>query len=124
MIRRPPRSTLTDTLFPYTTLFRSDGDIDPAGIAVPAPRDRWPVPVTRRRLRLRHVGGCWSAASPAPGPLAPGGRRRPDRPSARHGPRRRRERSHADPGGHRRTAGDHHAGMATAPADRDGPDPG
>src|SRR3546814_20207224 len=25
MIRRPPRSTLTDTLFPYTTLFRSTG---------------------------------------------------------------------------------------------------
>src|SRR3546814_20525370 len=25
MIRRPPRSTLTDTLFPYTTLFRSAG---------------------------------------------------------------------------------------------------
>src|SRR3546814_19727990 len=24
MIRRPPRATLTDTLFPYTTLFRSD----------------------------------------------------------------------------------------------------
>src|SRR3546814_16405950 len=24
MIRRPPRSTPTDTLFPYTTLFRSD----------------------------------------------------------------------------------------------------
>src|SRR3546814_5964433 len=23
MVRRPPRSTLTDTLFPYTTLFRS-----------------------------------------------------------------------------------------------------
>src|SRR3546814_16956065 len=23
MLRRPPRSTLTDTLFPYTTLFRS-----------------------------------------------------------------------------------------------------
>src|SRR3546814_19656054 len=23
MIRRPPRSTLTDTLFPYTTLFRA-----------------------------------------------------------------------------------------------------
>src|SRR3546814_14515496 len=29
MIRRPPRSTRTDTLFPYTTLFRSTG----AGIA-------------------------------------------------------------------------------------------
>src|SRR3546814_2074981 len=25
MIQRPPRSTRTDTLFPYTTLFRSDG---------------------------------------------------------------------------------------------------
>src|SRR3546814_15360260 len=30
MIRRPPRSTLTDTLFPYTTLFRSDLQIDSA----------------------------------------------------------------------------------------------
>src|SRR3546814_2407194 len=27
MIRRPPRSTRTDTLFPYTTLFRSHVDI-------------------------------------------------------------------------------------------------
>src|SRR3546814_9785508 len=27
MIRRPPRSTRTDTLFPYTTLFRSPGRI-------------------------------------------------------------------------------------------------
>src|SRR3546814_11140932 len=26
MIRRPPRSTRTDTLFPYTTLFRSAGE--------------------------------------------------------------------------------------------------
>src|SRR3546814_20018684 len=30
MIRRPPRSTRTDTLFPYTTLFRS-GVVQPAG---------------------------------------------------------------------------------------------
>src|SRR3546814_1588396 len=28
MIRRPPRSTRTDTLFPYTTLFRSLSQID------------------------------------------------------------------------------------------------
>src|SRR3546814_10712991 len=27
MIRRPPRSTRTDTLFPYTTLFRSTGKL-------------------------------------------------------------------------------------------------
>src|SRR3546814_17180162 len=37
MIRRPPRSTRTDTLFPYTTLFRSGvehleaEDLDAAG---------------------------------------------------------------------------------------------
>src|SRR3546814_18245787 len=35
MIRRPPRSTRTDTLFPYTTLFRSN--ITPGhGIAIEA----------------------------------------------------------------------------------------
>src|SRR3546814_14878401 len=28
MIRRPPRSTRTDTLFPYTTLFRSPAIFD------------------------------------------------------------------------------------------------
>src|SRR3546814_18450249 len=32
MIRRPPRSTRTDTLFPYTTLFRS-GSGQPSGAA-------------------------------------------------------------------------------------------
>src|SRR3546814_138750 len=29
MIRRPPRSTRTDTLFPYTTLFRSVDALNP-----------------------------------------------------------------------------------------------
>src|SRR3546814_8680297 len=34
MLRRPPRSTRTDTRFPYTTLFRSIGRLDlPAGRA-------------------------------------------------------------------------------------------
>src|SRR3546814_2654376 len=31
MIRRPPRSTRTDTLFPYTTLFRSQAAQDRTG---------------------------------------------------------------------------------------------
>src|SRR3546814_16400297 len=31
MIRRPPRSTRTDTLFPYTTLFRSLARMTPYG---------------------------------------------------------------------------------------------
>src|SRR3546814_8033731 len=35
MIRRPPRSTRTDTLFPYTTLFRSSF----GGSAVTSPED-------------------------------------------------------------------------------------
>src|SRR3546814_10146666 len=35
MLRRPPRSTRTDTLFPYTTLFRSlDGLILSGSVAV------------------------------------------------------------------------------------------
>src|SRR3546814_10402526 len=34
MIRRPPRSTRTDTLFPYTTLFRSEGQYQPRALAV------------------------------------------------------------------------------------------
>src|SRR3546814_11707543 len=33
MIRRPPRSTRTDTLFPYTTLFRSHDDAVVRGVA-------------------------------------------------------------------------------------------
>src|SRR3546814_14484976 len=35
MIRRPPRSTRTDTLFPYTTLFRS-AILDRASASLPA----------------------------------------------------------------------------------------
>src|SRR3546814_8732192 len=43
MIRRPPRSTRTDTLFPYTTLFRSPAHPDArrrAARPALAPRDR------------------------------------------------------------------------------------
>src|SRR3546814_3326494 len=43
MIRRPPRSTRTDTLFPYTTLFRSD-------------RQDQDHPGDRRRPDHRHPG--------------------------------------------------------------------
>src|SRR3546814_5401439 len=37
MIRRPPRSTRTDTLFPYTTLFRSTATAMPANQRAPEP---------------------------------------------------------------------------------------
>src|SRR3546814_12681020 len=49
MIRRPPRSTRTDTLFPYTTLFRSDYQVTPAGNLPP---EVW--------LKGRAVGGSSS----------------------------------------------------------------
>src|SRR3546814_18978494 len=39
MIRRPPRSTLTDTLFPSTTLFRSDDELAYACYAANENRD-------------------------------------------------------------------------------------
>src|SRR3546814_17296267 len=40
MIRRPPRSTRTDTLFPYTTLFRSLAFLAPLAV----PNDRKMIP--------------------------------------------------------------------------------
>src|SRR3546814_17825636 len=50
MIRRPPRSKRTDTLFPHTTLFRSPGD--------PERAESLPDQAARRRrhLRRRQVG--------------------------------------------------------------------
>src|SRR3546814_3115493 len=56
MIRRPPRSTRTDTLFPYTTLFRSGGkdtlvDMPKVQLHIMnkgwVPGKRWPLDGTR-----------------------------------------------------------------------------
>src|SRR3546814_9416790 len=44
MIRRPPRSTRTDTLFPYTTLFRSTQYRGHSCRVEPC-REQWPNPV-------------------------------------------------------------------------------
>src|SRR3546814_4680538 len=46
MIRRPPRSTRTDTLSPYTTLFRS-------AVARAEPRDQHPERKDRRKAGQR-----------------------------------------------------------------------
>src|SRR3546814_1369955 len=49
MIRRPPRSTRTDTLLPYTTLFRSTHSTTGARpVRPPSTRCRW----TRRERRI------------------------------------------------------------------------
>src|SRR3546814_5003064 len=51
MIRRPPRSTRTDTLFPYTTLFRSPAPRSPADTS--ASSGLWSV-VPGQYARTRH----------------------------------------------------------------------
>src|SRR3546814_5943486 len=56
MIRRPPRSTRTDTLFPYTTLFRSHGLEHGAEVAEGVGADHVAVVVHVHRAR-RVVGG-------------------------------------------------------------------
>src|SRR3546814_133806 len=52
MIRRPPRSTRTDTLFPYTTLFRSCGP---------------DIPLLAKRFQFRASGSRIIAAAEAVG---------------------------------------------------------
>src|SRR3546814_14053282 len=64
MIRRPPRSTRTDTLFPYTTLFRSGrvvigGGRDRAGDPA-QPRDRH-----EQRVRIEPIAGVERGAEVA-----------------------------------------------------------
>src|SRR3546814_17831830 len=56
MIRRPPRSTRTDTLFPYTTLFRSKC---PARCSGPASRLRPYSVVVERRAVLARGSPFW-----------------------------------------------------------------
>src|SRR3546814_20251700 len=71
MIRRPPRSTRTDSLFPYTTLFRSRG----------------PVAATRSRAARARV----SARDRAAGAARPDGFRQADGHTAEALRSRRRE---------------------------------
>src|SRR3546814_20235319 len=60
MIRRPPRSTRTDTLFPYTTLFRSRVPmIEPAHI-VQLPKGQC--------FALMQGGALWKVRMPLPAP--------------------------------------------------------
>src|SRR3546814_6009873 len=57
MIRRPPRSTRTDTLFPYTTLFRSmQAPNEPDHIAVSQFADDWSGIQDELELTERYCG--------------------------------------------------------------------
>src|SRR3546814_7131624 len=72
MIRRPPRATRTDTLFPDTTLFRS------CTAAGPRYRLVWFVRAKRRRRpahapRISELAGQLAADHVGPRQLRPGG---------------------------------------------------
>src|SRR3546814_9705715 len=83
-IRRPPRSTRTDTLFPYTTLFRSFGHERPA-------HDRW---LPSLRLAPHPFGhaihySCCNRPGPGGGaPVAATGRQSPAQSHTRTHPER------------------------------------
>src|SRR3546814_13121781 len=79
MIRRPPRSTRTDTLFPYTTLFRSEltvvweyptlGALWAARMAEeddPVVRDIWAKAEKMTTARSRQLARSWSMDLPPP----------------------------------------------------------
>src|SRR3546814_1716803 len=75
MTRRPPRSTRTDTIFPYTTLFRSPAAGRAAVGAAGDPATLRGAAVGRRGRRQARAGARRGA----------GGRRRPDRAGPRRG---------------------------------------
>src|SRR3546814_20358689 len=66
MIRRPPRSTRTDTLFPYTTLFRSPllfsgtlwYNLDPLGTAAPSGRSEEHTSELQSLMRISYAVFC------------------------------------------------------------------
>src|SRR3546814_10426759 len=60
MIRRPPRSTPTDTLFPYTTLFRSLKALEPERVTARQ------IEAARRAIQshLRRQGRLWIRVFP------------------------------------------------------------
>src|SRR3546814_1780819 len=53
MIRRPPRSTRTDTLFPYTTLFRSYTPVGAHPVRDPVTRCCWDYGRSQGELHKR-----------------------------------------------------------------------
>src|SRR3546814_7107935 len=72
MIRRPPTSTRTDTLFPYTTLFRSLGVVVgqlgllPVQVAVDQREAAQPLPLFRLQEPHRGLVDQQRALDPAP----------------------------------------------------------
>src|SRR3546814_4635333 len=68
MIRRPPRSTRTDTLFPYTTLFRSRADLKGVGHSLACNGTQSPLhlPVLASHRAVQPYSRCSVLGSFAP----------------------------------------------------------
>src|SRR3546814_17233492 len=88
IIQRPPRSTRTDTLFPYTTLFRSDrhgprrsrtgiADSSTGSRQHPAHAERSALEGHTPDLAGGRAGEDHSQHAPGTGPLSDGGLSRP-----------------------------------------------
>src|SRR3546814_7230993 len=70
MIRRPPRSTRTDALFPYTTLFRSGLSIRGRREDKPSRRQNASACPSWRQPDRKHLRGSWQeSASRSPAPV-------------------------------------------------------
>src|SRR3546814_18464301 len=92
MIRRPPRSTLTDTLFPYTTLCRSSSCLSTSEttskegiqqiLLVKESRTSLPKPGNARPAKAKHCLGL-GGGQPAAAVSSASARLRKDRKSTR-----------------------------------------
>src|SRR3546814_2701525 len=62
MIRRPPRSTRTDTLFPYTTLFRAalKASLSNAHLLLAAEAGIFFEKSGKRRVAIDDAGSAWA----------------------------------------------------------------
>src|SRR3546814_3406481 len=63
MIRRPPRSTRTDTLFPYTTLFRSTGTVADQTLQQPVHEHRQARTITVEKEHEHNAQGQFENAT-------------------------------------------------------------
>src|SRR3546814_13641904 len=99
MIRRPPRSTRTDTLFPYTTLFRSTDEESKSKILGLEGRQVEQALIPNAKLPERDQQECRDGDGAHPADPA---RLQPDPPAAlrqhiRRAKQRRSERAEPDP---------------------------
>src|SRR3546814_20683010 len=67
MIRLPPRSTRTDTLFPYTTLCRSAGCRRSSALFTPTPAYSHRAPLMRKGAAGKRAAKAWPTSVRAAG---------------------------------------------------------